>query len=127
EPLAQSQPNWAAAHYELGLTLGARRNGEGAVAALRRAVSLKPEMPDAWRALGDHLTAIGDASGADEAYAQHIKFSTHAARLQRYSDAEVLLERALELAPSFVPARHNYAVVLHRQRKITAAWAQVQK
>ena len=74
EPLAQSQPNWAAAHYELGLTLGARRNGEGAVAALRRAVSLKPEMPDAWRALGDHLTAIGDASGADDAYAHHIKY-----------------------------------------------------
>ena len=170
EPLARSQPNWAAAHYELGLTLGVRRNGEGAVAALRRAVSLKPEMPDAWRALGDHLTAIGDAVAADEAYAQHIKFSTNdprlleaaaalcenripvaesllrahlkqfptdlpalrmlaevAARLQRYADAEVLLERALELAPSFVPARHNYAVVLHRQRKIKAAWEQVQK
>jgi len=170
EPLAQSQPNWAAAQYELGLTLGARRNGEGAVAALRRALSLKPEMPDAWRALGDHLTAIGDAVAADEAYAQHIKFSTNdprlleaaaalcenripvaesllrahlkqfptdlpalrmlaevAARLQRYADAEVLLERALELAPSFVPARHNYAVVLHRQRKIKAAWEQVQK
>src|SRR4029453_14902630 len=170
EPLAHSQPNWAAAHYELGLTRGIQRDGEGAVAALRRAVSLKPEMPDAWRALGDHLTAIGDAAAADEAYAQHIKFSTQdprlleaaaalcenripvaesllrahlkqhptdvpalrmlaevAARLQRYSDAEVLLERALELAPSFVPARHNYAVVLHRQRKITAAWDQVQK
>jgi len=170
EPLARSRPNWAAAHYELGLTLGVRRNGEGAVAALRRAVSLKPEMPDAWRALGDHLTASGDAVAADEAYAQHIKFSTNdprlleaaaalcenripvaesllrahlkqfptdlpalrmlaevAARLQRYADAEVLLERALELAPSFVPARHNYAVVLHRQRKIKAAWEQVQK
>jgi tetratricopeptide (TPR) repeat protein len=50
-----------------------------------------------------------------------------AARLQRYADAEVLLERALELAPSFVPARHNYAVVLHRQRKVAAAWQQVQK
>ena len=170
EPLAQSQPKWAAAHYELGLTLGAQRNGEGAVAALRRAVSLKPEMPDAWRALGDHLTAIGDASGADDAYAQHIKFSTHdprlmeaaaalcenriaiaesllrahlkqhptdvaamrmlaevAARLKRYSDAQVLLERALELAPSFLPARHNYAVILHRQRKPGRALAQVQK
>ena len=170
EPLAQAQPKWAAAHYELGLTLGAQRNGEGAVAALRRAVSLKPEMPDAWRALGDHLTAIGDTSGADDAYAQHIKFSTHdprlmeaaaalcenriaiaesllrahlkqhptdvpamrmlaevAARLKRYSDAQVLLERALELAPSFLPARHNYAVILHRQRKPGGALAQVQK
>src|SRR5512138_3069560 len=35
EPLAQSQPNWAAAHYELGVTRGAQRDGEGAVAALR--------------------------------------------------------------------------------------------
>jgi len=170
EPLAQSQPKWAAAHYELGLTCGAQRNGEAAVAALRRAVALKPEMPDAWRALGDHLTAIGDASGAEDAYAQHIKYSTHdpqlmeaaaalcenriavaesllrahlkqhptdvpamrmlaevAARLKRYRDAEVLLERALELAPGFLPARHNYAVVLHRQRKPGQALAQVQK
>jgi tetratricopeptide (TPR) repeat protein len=170
EPLAQSQPNWAAAHYELGLTRGARRDGEGAVAALRRAVGLKAEMPDAWRALGDHLTAVGDTSGADDAYAQHIKFSTHdprlmeaaaalcenripmaeqllrthlkqyptdvpalrmlaevAARLKRYADAETLLERALELAPSFVPARHNYAVILHRQRKPGPAWKQAEK
>ena len=170
EPLAQSQPKWAAAHYELGLTQGALRNGEAAVAALRRAVALKPEMPDAWRALGDHLTAIGDTSGADDAYAQHIRFSTHdprlmeaaaalcenripmaesllrthlkqhptdvpamrmlaevAARLHRYTDAETLLERALELAPSFEPARHNYAIILHRQRKPGPAREQVQK
>jgi tetratricopeptide (TPR) repeat protein len=170
EPLAQTQPNWAAAHYELGLTRGSRRDGEGAVAALRRAVTLKPEMPDAWRALGDHLTATGDSSGADVAYAQHIKFSTHdprlmeaaaalcenripmaeqllrthlkqhptdvpalrmlgevAARLHRLADAQVLFERALELAPSFMPARHNYAVVLHRQRKPAAALVQAEK
>ncbi len=48
-----------------------------------------------------------------------------AARLHRYADAEVLLERCLELAPSFVPARHNYAVMLHRQRKPRRAWTQV--
>jgi tetratricopeptide (TPR) repeat protein len=170
EPLAQSQPNWAAVHYELGLTRGAQRDGDGAVAALRRAVSLKPEMPDAWRALGDHLTAMGDASDADDAYAQHIKFSTHdprlmeaaaalcenripmaeqllrthlkqhptdvpalrmlaevAARLKRYADAAVLLGRALELAPSFLPARHNFALVLHRQRKPAEALSHVEK
>ncbi len=38
-----------------------------------------------------------------------------AARLLRYSDAQRLLERCLELAPSFDAARHNYATVLNRQ------------
>jgi predicted Zn-dependent protease len=39
------------------------------------------------------------------------------ARLGRYADAEALLERCLELAPGFVEARHNYAIVLNRQNK----------
>lgn len=126
EPLAQSQPNWAAAHYELGLTRGAQRDGEGAVAALRRAVTLKPETPDAWRALGDHLTAIGDASGADDAYAQHIKFSTLDPRLMeaatalcenRIPMAESLLRTYLKQHPTDVPAMRMLAEVaarLHR-------------
>ena len=33
-----------------------------------------------------------------------------AARLRRYADAQALLERCLELAPSFDAARHNYAI-----------------
>jgi len=40
-----------------------------------------------------------------------------AGRLRRYSDALELLERCLELAPSFDAARHNYAVVLNRMAK----------
>lgn len=40
-----------------------------------------------------------------------------AARLRRYGDAQMLLERCLELSPSFNAARHNYALVLHRQAK----------
>jgi len=160
EPLARTQPNWAAAQYEQALALIDAGQSEAAVASLRRAVTLKPDMVDAWRTLGDELTSTGDASGADAAYAQQIKASirdprllapaaalcenqipqaeallrTHlkqyptdvaairmfaevAARLRRFDDAETLLTRCLELAPSFAPARHNYAVVLHRQKK----------
>jgi tetratricopeptide (TPR) repeat protein len=40
-----------------------------------------------------------------------------AARLERYGDAANLLARALELAPAFRPARHNYATVLHRMNR----------
>ncbi len=44
-----------------------------------------------------------------------------AGRLGRYTDAEHLLVRCLELAPSFRGARYNYAIVLHRQNKPGAA------
>lgn len=168
EPLARAHPNWAAAHYELGITYGACGKGDAAVASLRRALALKPDMPDAWRALGDHLHAMGDAQGADEAYLQQIRHSTRdprlleaaaalcdnriavaeallrehlkqhptdvaairmlaevAARLGRYADAEVLLERCLELAPSFAPARFNYATVLHRHSRPMRALEQI--
>jgi tetratricopeptide (TPR) repeat protein len=48
-------------------------------------------------------------------------------RLGHYEDAEHLLERCLELAPSFAPARHNYAVVLYRQNKTAEALKQIDK
>jgi tetratricopeptide (TPR) repeat protein len=49
-----------------------------------------------------------------------------AGRLRRYGDAQTLLERCLELSPSFDAARHNYAVVLNRQGKTAAALPQVE-
>jgi predicted Zn-dependent protease len=168
ETVAALHPQWALAHYELALVYGERERGGEAVAALRRALALKPEMADAWRALGDQLTIDGDLAGADAAYAQNIKASTKdprllqaasalcenripeaehllrahlkkhptdvaalrmlaevAARLQRYSDAENLLVRCLELAPSFTAARHHHAIVLHRQNKPAAALKEV--
>jgi tetratricopeptide (TPR) repeat protein len=169
-PLSESQPNWAAAHYELGRALGSAGQGEAAIVELRRAVALKPDLPDAWRALGDHLTALDDTAGADAAYAQHIRASTKdprlleaavalcdnriapaeallrehlkkhptdvaairmlaevAGRLGRYGDAELLLARCLELAPSFHAARHNYALVLHRQNRSAEALREVNR
>ena len=49
------------------------------------------------------------------------------ARLRRYPDAEALLARCLELAPSFDAARHNYAVVLFRQMKVEQALPQIEQ
>ena len=159
------QPNALAL---LGMALGRLGRGEDAIAMLKRAVHLKPALPDAWRALGDHYTALEMREAADGAYAQSIRYSTRdprlmnaalalvenripdaeaelreflkrhptdvaairmlaevAARLGRYPDAEVLLSRCLELAPGFAAARHNYAMVLHRQNKPEAALREV--
>jgi tetratricopeptide (TPR) repeat protein len=153
-----------------GLALGRLGRGEEAMAALKRAVHLKSALPDAWRALGDHYTALEMREAADGAYAQSIRHATRdprllgaaqalvenripeaeaalrehlkrhptdvaairmlaevAARIGRYADAENLLARCLELAPGFAAARHNYAMVLHRQNKPEAALAQVEK
>jgi predicted Zn-dependent protease len=48
-----------------------------------------------------------------------------AARLGRFADAEVLLERCLALAPSFAAARHNYALVLYRHDKPEGALREI--
>jgi tetratricopeptide (TPR) repeat protein len=168
--LAATQPGSADVHYELGMALAACEQRDAAVEALRRAVALNPHLPDAWRQIGDLLTLGGDRQGADEAYAGHLRASTHdprllaaasalcsnaiaqaeqllrghlkqhptdvaairmlaevAGRLGRYQDAETLLTRCLELAPGFHGARHNYAIVLHRQNKSLAALAQIER
>jgi tetratricopeptide (TPR) repeat protein len=168
EQLVVDQPSSAAAHFELGITLGAMGQHDRALAELRRAVALKPDFADAWRAIGDQLTLCEDAPGADAAYAQQIKASTKdprllsaaaalcanripeaevrlrehlkshptdvaairmfaevAGRVGRFKDAELLLARCLELAPSFNAARHNYALALHRQNRSAAALQQI--
>jgi tetratricopeptide (TPR) repeat protein len=168
EPLAAAHPQWALAQYEWALALGHVERSADAVTALQRAVELKPDMADAWRALGDQLTLVGDAAAADVAYAQNIRASTKdprllsaaaalcenripqaeallrahlkqyptdvaairmlaevAGRVRRYEEAELLLERCLELAPSFVAARHHHAIILHRRNKPVEALREV--
>jgi tetratricopeptide (TPR) repeat protein len=50
-----------------------------------------------------------------------------AGRLGRNTDAENLLRRAVELAPSFAPARFNLATVLHRQNRPLEALAELDR
>jgi tetratricopeptide (TPR) repeat protein len=128
--LCKQQPAWAAAHYELGLTQAVARLGDATLASLRRAVELKPDFPDAWRALGDHLNAIGDAAGADDAYAKHIRYSNRDPRLMeaavslcenRIASAETLLRQHLKQHPTDVAAIRMLAEVAARLRRYADA------
>ena len=123
EPLAASQPRWALAHYELALALGAHDQIDKALAPLRRALYLQPNMPDAWRTLGDYLTLRGDNAAADAAYAQHIKASTHDPRLLaaasalvdgRIAQAEAMLRAHLKQYETDVAAMRMLAEVAAR-------------
>jgi tetratricopeptide (TPR) repeat protein len=122
-PLAAAHPNWAKVHLELGLALGRAGRGEQAVDALQRAVSLNPELPSAWRALGDHRAAMGAGAGADAAYANHIRYSTRDPALltaatalceNRIPEAEALLRAHLLRAPTDVAAIRMLAEVAAR-------------
>ena len=122
-PLVRSQPNWAAAHFELALTLAAVGRGDEAVTALRRTVALKPGHPEAWRHLADHLLAMGQAEEGDAAYARHIQASTRQPALQQAAAAllkndlgvaEKLLKTHLMQAPTDVPAIRMLAEVAVR-------------
>ncbi|MGN6707371.1 MAG: tetratricopeptide repeat-containing sulfotransferase family protein [Rhodanobacter sp.] len=122
-PLAPSQPTWAALQLDLGVVLGRLGRGEEAIAALRRAVALQPDLPQAWRELGDHLMAAGEQDAADAAYARHVLHSTHDPRLMgaavalaegRVPQAEALLREHLKQAPTDVAAIRMFAEVAAR-------------
>jgi tetratricopeptide (TPR) repeat protein len=130
EPLVLTQPNWAAAHFEHALTCGALGRGDDAVMSLRRTVKLKPDHPEAWRHLADHLLATGQADAGDAAYARHIQASTRQPALQQAAAAmlknelaiaEKRLKSHLKQAPTDVPAIRMLAEVAVRLGRLEDA------
>jgi predicted Zn-dependent protease len=122
-PLAASEPGWAAAHYELAVTLSELGRGAEALAKLRETVRLDPQYPDGWRALADHLDAIGDEVGAGGARARFLRVSTRDPRLlaagaalseNRIPEAEALLRAHLQAHPTDVAALRMLAEVAAR-------------
>ena len=123
EPLMRTQAAGPAAWFEYGLALGSAGRGDEAIRALKKAVSLQPDHAEAWRALGDHLLAIGDHEGGDAAYARHIQSSAHHPDVRQAAvamvrndvpTAETLLRRHLKRAPTDTAAIRMLAEVAVR-------------
>jgi tetratricopeptide (TPR) repeat protein len=107
----------------LGLARAMAGDVEGSIDALTRAVSLRPDLPEAWLALADQLRARGDAAAADRAYAHYIKAATRDPRLlgaaaalcdNRIPEAEALLRAHLAQQPNDVAALRMLAEVAAR-------------
>ncbi len=123
EEILKVVPDNAPALYLLARARGRAGRGDEAIALLRRVVERQPGHPEAWRALADHLHAIGDAAGADEAYLRHVRASTKHPGLQQAAvamvrndipAAEKLLKSHLMQAPTDVPAIRMLAEVAMR-------------
>jgi Flp pilus assembly protein TadD len=98
--------------------LGEANAADAARARYLKAANKDPRLLEAGAALVDNNLPLADARlrahlamhPTDVAALRML--AEVAARLRRYADAQQLLERCLELAPSFDAARHNYAMVL---------------
>lgn len=115
-------PAWRGLADQLAL-LGDDQGAEAATASEIRASVTDPILIQAATALVENKLPIAERLLRD--YLKRDPFAVPAirmlaevgGRLGRMADAEALLSRAVELAPGFVEARHNYAIVLHRQDK----------
>ncbi len=126
QSLSVAEPGFAIAQCELGLTLrGLGRSGE-AIASLRRAVALQPNLAPAWLALAEIYTDVGDVRNADLAYGQHIKCATRDPRMRaagaalydnRLPEAESLLRAQIREQPADVAALRMLAEVAARLRR----------
>jgi tetratricopeptide (TPR) repeat protein len=85
------------------------------------AALMRNDLPAADRRLRVHL----DAYPTDVAALRML--AEVAGRLRKYDEAQELLERCLALAPNFDAARQNYAGVLNRQAKPSAALPEVER
>ena len=123
EPLARARPDWAPPQYELGVTLGVAGRPVEALAALRQAVHIKPDIGEGWRLIADLLLSLGDPLGADRAFANHVAVSSGNPSLRepaaalcddRLVDAEALLIGHLDANPTDAAAMRMLAEVLAR-------------
>ncbi|MEI9991937.1 MAG: sulfotransferase [Rhizomicrobium sp.] len=121
---------WAALGEQYGL-IGDDARAADATAQQLRLATKDPRLIEAAMALCDNKLAAGERLlraflKTDPSNIAALRMLAEiGARLGRYGDAEILLARCLELAPAFAVARHNYAIVLHRQNKSEEAIAQI--
>jgi tetratricopeptide (TPR) repeat protein len=126
EEILKVLPAQPAALLVLGLAKRALGHSGEAIAPLRRAVELKPDLGPAWLALGDLYTDVGDVPNADRAYAQHLKCSTRHPHMRaagaalyenRLAEAESLLRARVREQPTDVAALRMLAEVAARLRR----------
>src|SRR5579862_2185979 len=107
----KNDPNNGVAHYQLGLAFEAQNNNAQAESELRQAVTMRPDITDAQRALAGLQMQQKDFDGLAQTAEQIIRVTPNSPdgylmraladmNRQKYSGAELDLHKAVELAPA---------------------------
>jgi tetratricopeptide (TPR) repeat protein len=128
------KPDFSDAWLALADLLHETGDAEGADQAFGQYIEhASRDFPEATAALSENRTA--DAETFLRAHLKHnptdvralCMLADVALRHARYDSAEALLQRCLQLAPSYRAARHNYALVLMRREKPAEALSEVER
>jgi tetratricopeptide (TPR) repeat protein len=128
--LAAEQPRSAMTAFELALVHGGLGDHDLAVAALERAVALKPDLMPAWRVLPVALRAAGRERQAREADRRAVAAATRdpvlvkaamAMHAKDFAAAEALLDERLQHVPRDAAAMRLRGEVAWRQGQIDQA------
>ena len=134
--LSASSPDAPLVHLQLGLALRGSGRNEDAVQSMRRAIRVKPDFSDAWLALADLFTALGDRESADEAFSAYVRYSVNDPHLRepaaalaegRVTEAETLLRKHIERHPVDIVALCLLADVVERNDRTAEAEALLER
>jgi predicted O-linked N-acetylglucosamine transferase (SPINDLY family) len=117
------RPNFAQAHYNLGVAFAQIRQPQEAEQSYRQALLLTPNVPAIHSDLGDVLAALGRGEEAEQSYRRalaldpdfslpHIGIGNLLRQRGLLKDAESSYRKALELSPSLAAAHSNLGLAL---------------
>jgi protein O-GlcNAc transferase len=126
------KPDFAQAHNDLGVVLGAKRRFGEALHCFQRAVSIKPDYAEAYNNIGNALKELGRLDEAIEHYLKALELrpdnpTTHiylgnAARLQgRLDDAANHYAQSISLDPKSAGSHYNLGAVFKELGRLDEA------
>jgi len=134
-----SIPRKAGEAFEKGLKRLAKRDPAGSLAHFRRAAQAFPDYYEAYSKMGTAHMILRDPEGAEQAFRKSIELSNGSyadphrglgllfCRQHKYAEAEAILQKALELDPTFWGGYHLLGSALFGLNRLGEAEKQAQE